>query len=238
MAKAYFGAQEVKKCYFGTNEVDKAFMGTVAVCETGPKPHDFEMLVTASAKPTWRDTKTIDNKDGTWTVYSDDPLFHRLYLEIKYGDNNITKVKGIKTDTITDWGSSFHTMNKLLEVSNLDTSNGTNFYQMFNGSELIKSIPSIDTSKGTDFTNMFFGCLELICISDLDTRKQTTTTLMFNDASKLTAPNKAEQTALLAGSLYHNPNPCPGVAPGHVDDFDATDTLKGHVEMTWTNPTP
>jgi len=168
--KAFYRNKQIQKCYLGSTEITKAYFRNSSVCQSNKQ---FEMLVTSPEEPTFIDCQTTDNQDGTWTVFSYNPITTTsIVLNPEAGtpfdeDSKITKVKGIKTDTITDF-SYFLNRCSLLTEAIIDTKNALSTKNMFSGcKKLINAV--VNTPKVTIFSGMYQGCISLPQAPQMDT---------------------------------------------------------------------
>lgn len=102
-----------------------------------------------------------------------------------------------------------------LDVSSFDTSLVGNMSYMFYNCKKVKflDIKDWDISATTNIANMFYSCEKLMCLPNIDTTHNPTTTGMFSRTYDLFAPDAADQTAIMAGADWNNPEPCPITNP-------------------------
>lgn len=128
--------------------------------------------------------------------------------------------------SVADFGDNASTPINLLGVKYL---NSTFFH-----------CSSIDTLNvqfdGEQFERIFEACINLTCLNQVNTLNQTNTNLMFNNTPKLDNPNAAEQATITSGANWVNQGtrPCPGVAPGTITDFNASDNIDLEIHINFS----
>ena len=124
-------------------------------------------------------------------------------------------VSNFDTSNVTYMSSMFRFCYALetLDLSNFDTGSVTGMVYMFNNCTSITNIqmPSdmTTTKPAADMRSMFYGCSDLQCLNLLDTTNATDTSSMFDGCDNLTAPDSNDQSNLLNGASWTNPNSCP-----------------------------
>jgi len=152
-------------------------------------PRVLEIILETTAAPTLIDVvggtiNIIDKCNGTYALESFDPI-----TEFKTDGNEdlITKINGIKTDTLTTGFSMFSNCTGLIEVTAFDTSNMTSMHNMFINCSSLTTMPaSLDTAKVTVTQNMFNGCTVLAAVPSLNTINVISMNGMFHECKALT----------------------------------------------------
>lgn len=193
---------------------------------------NLDMSAGTSFFETWRNCSSLlsfpavdmsasENVAGSWRECAGLTAFPQLDISSAYvgtthnASNAWQDCSGLLSFPLIDFGKTSLYVNTWLGNTSLttmpliDVSKGTNFNGTWQNCTGLLSMPAINTILGTSFTGTFNGCSSLICLSALDTRIQTGTTGLFTGTTALVAPNGAEQTALLTGSLYSNGGACP-----------------------------
>ena len=148
----------------------------------------FKMIVTSSGTPIVSEVQggsvqITNNQDGTYDIISYDPITH-FRLE---NDNTPTKVKMVKSDTLTSLYQSFSNLGSLTEfVAQGHFKNVTDFRLVWIGCSSLTKFPKINTSKGTNFRFTWSGCSSLTKFPLIDTSKGTNFRYAWSDCSSLT----------------------------------------------------
>ena len=146
--------------------------------------------------------------------------------------NSLSSFPLINTSNVTDFKSAWANTN-LSTLSALDFSSGLDFTLTFSNS-LFTHLPDLNTSSGTIFTQMFYNSADLLCLKSIDTTNQTNTSDMFFGCSSLANPNASNRALIESGANWTNSYSCPGVAPGTITDFNATDNVSNKVILDWS----
>jgi surface protein len=130
-----------------------------------------------------------------------------------FGCNVVTSldVSSFDTSNVTDMKYMFYRCNTVtnLDISSFDISNVTDMQHMFNECSEITNIQLPTGAPTATFASIFEDCSKLECLNRIDTTNATDTTDMFVGCTSLTAPNSTDQSNILAGASWVNPNSCP-----------------------------
>lgn len=135
---------------------------------------------------------------------------------------SLTSFPLIDTTSARTLQSAWRNCNKLTNFPLINTSAVQTFTEAWYLCTSLTNLPLIDTSTGVNFVSTFGGCTALECLSGINTLLKNNTTDLFLNTPLLTAPNAAEQTAILAGSNYVNAGDCPAPLPAFSADMVAT----------------
>ena len=129
---------------------------------------------------------------------------------LKFTSNTtISRFRGDSLRAFTDLTDLFLNCTSLTDVVGINVEGVITMTNAFSGCSSLTSFPAIDTTTVTDFSGMFDGCTSLTCLTQINTTNQLNTTNMFNNTPLLVQPDATAQLAILAGSDWTNPGPCP-----------------------------
>ncbi len=180
----------------------------------------FDATITSPVEPTVNSVTggTMvydDNLDGTWHVYTADPVTGVNWLNntditgfVANAGNTLTTMTGMfygcsglttldvtsfGTAQVTTMNSMFHGCSGLtaLDVTSFGTAQVTSMQSMFSGCSGLTSLDltSFDTAQVTNMSGMFSGCsgLTALDVTSLDTAQVTIMSSMFSGCSGLTS---------------------------------------------------